>query len=124
MYESKLQQNKLNCQSFSKRSCTCKKKNHSIQKVLRAKTSLKQVVRVKTAVKQVVQVKASIKQVVGVKASIKQTISLEISTLIEIVYMYLIRDIIQILMKKTPPNLYFIYNILFFIIITVIYYLI
>lgn len=87
------------------------KKNHSVQNVLRAKTSSKQVVRVKT----------SVKQVERVKDSIKQTISLLIRPLIEIVYTYLIRYNFQILKKKKPPNLYFKYNILFFIIITVIW---
>lgn len=68
--------------------------NHSVQNVLRAKTSLKQVVRVNT----------SVKQVERVKDSIKQTISLQISPLIEIVYTYLIRYIIQILKKKPPAE--------------------
>lgn len=78
------------------------KKNHSVQNVLRAKTSLKQVVRVKT----------SVKQVVRVKASIKQTISLQISPLIEIVYTYLIRYIFQILKKKKRQT--YILNTIYF----------
>lgn len=54
-------------QSFSKTSCTCKKKNHSVQKVILAQTSLKQVVRVKTSLKQVVRVKVLI-ETISVKA--------------------------------------------------------
>lgn len=82
------------------------KKNHSVQNVLRAKTSLKQVVRVKTWVKQVVRV----------KASIKQTISLQIRPLIEIVYTYLIRYIIinSNSEEKKPRRTYILNTIYFF----------
>lgn len=129
MYESSFNKTSRMSQSFSKTSCTCNKEPFStkrftsqnfIKQVVRVKTSLKQVVRAKTSLKQVVRVKTSVKQVERVKDSIKQTISLQIRPLIEIVYTYLIRYNFQILKKKKTPNLYFKYNILFFIIITVI----